>query len=375
MMKRMTAWKQAAVLGMAVCMTAGLVGCGSKEAADTTADATTEAADTETTEAAEDGDVRTVRIGIGNAYNPFCYLDENEELAGYEYEVLKVVDERLPQYEFQYEPTEFSNILVGIDTGSYDMGVHGFGWNEERAQKYLYSEVPSVTTGGYVIIGAAGKDYQGIEDLAGKKILVTAGPTQEAIDPVRYITNHSTGKMGYAIARAGARRGAEVTLVSGPVNQTVPLGVTLVPVVSARDMFEAVTSRSAKQDAIIKSAAVADYRPAVVGTEKTKKSDGDMSIALERTDDILSWLGDHRREGQFLCGFSMETQNMLENSKAKLEKKHVDMIVANNLKTAGAGFGTDTNVVTLITKDGAEELEKMSKDQVAHVLLDRIFHR
>ena len=213
------------------------------------------------------------------------------------------------------------------------------------------------------------------KDLAGKKILVTAGPTQEAIDPVRYITNHSTGKMGYAIARAGARRGAEVTLVSGPVNQTVPLGVILVPVVSARDMFEAVTSRSAKQDAIIKSAAVADYRPAVVGTEKTKKSDGDMSIALERTDDILSWLGDHRREGQFLCGFSMETQNMLENSKAKLEKKHVDMIVANNLKTAGAGFGTDTNVVTLITKDGAEELEKMSKDQVAHVLLDRIFHR
>ena len=213
------------------------------------------------------------------------------------------------------------------------------------------------------------------KDLAGKKILVTAGPTQEAIDPVRYITNHSTGKMGYAIARAGARRGAEVTLVSGPVNQTVPLGVTLVPVVSARDMFEAVTPRSAKQDAIIKSAAVADYRPAVVGTEKTKKSDGDMSIALERTDDILSWLGDHRREGQFLCGFSMETQNMLENSKAKLEKKHVDMIVANNLKTAGAGFGTDTNVVTLITKDGAEELEKMSKDQVAHVLLDRIFHR
>ena len=171
----MTAWKQAAVLGMAVCMTAGLVGCGSKEAADTTADATTEAADTETTEAAEDGDVRTVRIGIGNAYNPFCYLDENEELAGYEYEVLKVVDERLPQYEFQYEPTEFSNILVGIDTGSYDMGVHGFGWNEERAQKYLYSEVPSVTTGGYVIIGAAGKDYQGIEDLAGKKIQVKTG--------------------------------------------------------------------------------------------------------------------------------------------------------------------------------------------------------
>ncbi|WP_432627443.1 bifunctional phosphopantothenoylcysteine decarboxylase/phosphopantothenate--cysteine ligase CoaBC [Brotaphodocola sp.] len=211
------------------------------------------------------------------------------------------------------------------------------------------------------------------KDLVGKKILVTAGPTREAIDPVRYITNHSTGKMGYAIARAAARRGAEVTLVSGPVDQEVPLGVKLVPVVSARDMFEAVTSASAEQDAIIKAAAVADYRPAVVGTEKTKKTDGDMSIALERTDDILSWLGNHRREGQFLCGFSMETQNMLENSRAKLDKKHVDMIVANNLKTAGAGFGTDTNVVTLITRDGVEELEKMSKDQVAHVLLDRIF--
>lgn len=211
------------------------------------------------------------------------------------------------------------------------------------------------------------------KDLAGKKILVTAGPTREAIDPVRYITNHSTGKMGYAIARAAARRGAEVTLVSGPVDQEVPLGVKLVPVVSARDMFEAVTSASAEQDAIIKAAAVADYRPAVVGTEKTKKTDGDMSIALERTDDILSWLGNHRGEGQFLCGFSMETQNMLENSRAKLDKKHVDMIVANNLKTAGAGFGTDTNVVTLITHDGVEELEKMSKDQVAHVLLDRIF--
>lgn len=211
------------------------------------------------------------------------------------------------------------------------------------------------------------------KNLAGKKVLVTAGPTREAIDPVRYITNHSTGKMGYAIARAAARRGAEVTLVSGPVSQEVPLGVKLVPVVSARDMFEAVTSVSAEQDAIIKAAAVADYRPSVVGTEKTKKTDGDMSIALERTDDILSWLGNHRREGQILCGFSMETQNMLANSRAKLEKKHVDMIVANNLKTAGAGFGTDTNVVTIITRDGEEELAKMSKDQVAHVLLDRIF--
>lgn len=210
------------------------------------------------------------------------------------------------------------------------------------------------------------------KDLAGKKILVTAGPTREAIDPVRYITNHSTGKMGYAIARAAARRGAEVTLVSGPVGLGVPLGVKLVPVVSARDMFEAVTAASAKQDMIIKAAAVADYRPPHVGTEKTKKKDGDMRIELERTDDILAWLGAHRRDGQVLCGFSMETQNMLENSRAKLDKKNIDMIVANNLKVAGAGFGTDTNVVTILTRDGCEELELMSKEEVAHRLLDRI---
>ena len=211
------------------------------------------------------------------------------------------------------------------------------------------------------------------KDLAGKKVLVTAGPTREAIDPVRYITNHSTGKMGYAIARAAARRGAEVTLVSGPVDLKAPLGVRRVQVISAKDMFDAVTSVSAEQDAIIKAAAVADYRPAVVGAEKTKKSDGNMNIELERTDDILAWLGAHRREGQVLCGFSMETQNMLENSRANLAKKNVDMIVANSLRTAGAGFGTDTNLVTVITKDGAEELELMSKDQVAHELLNRIF--
>ena len=181
------------------------------------------------------------------------------------------------------------------------------------------------------------------------------------------------GKMGYAIARAAARRGAEVTLVSGPVDLKAPMGVKLVPVVSAKDMFDAVTSVSLEQDAIIKAAAVADYRPAVVGAEKTKKSDGNMNIALERTDDILAWLGAHRREGQVLCGFSMETQNMLENSRAKLVKKNVDMIVANSLRIAGAGFGTDTNIVTVITKDGAEELALMSKDQVAHELLNRIF--
>lgn len=210
------------------------------------------------------------------------------------------------------------------------------------------------------------------KDLAGKRVLVTAGPTRESIDPVRFITNRSTGKMGYAVARAAAYRGARVTLVTGPVNLKPPMFVDVVPVESAREMFEAVTSRSGEMDMIVKSAAVADYRPGTVGAEKIKKSDGDMSIALERTDDILGWLGSHRREGQILCGFSMETQNMLENSAAKLEKKHVDMIVANNLKVSGAGFGTDTNVVTFITKDGAEELPILTKDEVAHRLLDRL---
>ncbi len=210
------------------------------------------------------------------------------------------------------------------------------------------------------------------KDLAGKRVLVTAGPTRESIDPVRFITNRSTGKMGYAVARAAAYRGARVTLVTGPVNLKPPMFVDVVPVESAREMFEAVTSRSGEMDMIVKSAAVADYRPGTVGAEKIKKSDGDMSIALERTDDILGWLGSHRREGQILCGFSMETQNMLENSAAKLEKKHVDMIVANNLKVSGAGFGTDTNVVTFITKDGAEELPMLTKDEVAHRLLDRL---
>ena len=213
------------------------------------------------------------------------------------------------------------------------------------------------------------------KDMAGKKVLVTAGPTREAIDPVRYITNHSTGKMGYAIAQAAARRGAEVILVSGPVNLKAPLGVKLVPVTSAGEMFQAVTEASSSQDVIIKAAAVADYRPKYVGTEKTKKKDGDMNLEMERTDDILAWLGNHRQPGQVLCGFSMETENMLENSQAKLEKKHVDMIVANNLKTAGAGFGTDTNVVTIITKEGAEELAMMTKEQVAHQLLNRIMER
>ena len=192
------------------------------------------------------------------------------------------------------------------------------------------------------------------------------------MDPVRYITNHSTGKMGYAIARVAAYRGAQVTLVSGPVDMAPPLFADVVAVESARQMFEAVTSRSREQDIIIKAAAVADYRPASVGTEKIKKKDSDLSIALERTDDILGWLGSHRREGQFLCGFSMETQNMLENSRAKLKKKHIDMIVANNLKVEGAGFGTDTNVVTIITEKMEKELPMMSKEEVADSLLSEI---
>lgn len=210
------------------------------------------------------------------------------------------------------------------------------------------------------------------KDLAGEKVLVTAGPTMEAIDPVRFISNHSTGKMGYAIAKAAMLRGAQVTLVSGPTALEAPRFVEVVPVKSAADMFEAVTARARQQDIIIKSAAVADYTPAHVADEKIKKMDGDSSISLVRTQDILGWLGEHRRPGQYLCGFSMETQNMLENSRAKLKKKHVDMIVANNLKVAGAGFGVDTNVVTLITEQDVEELPQMSKEEVAHRLLDRI---
>lgn len=213
------------------------------------------------------------------------------------------------------------------------------------------------------------------KDLQGKKILVTAGPTQEAIDPVRVITNHSTGRMGYAVARAAMLRGAEVTLVSGPVSLAPPPFVKVVPVRSAEDMFQAVTALSEAQDAIIKAAAVADYTPVTVSGEKVKKKEGDMSIPLRRTRDILGYLGEHRREGQFLCGFSMETEHMIENSQEKLIRKHVDMIVANNLKVAGAGFGTDTNVVTLITRDGVQELPIMSKDEVAHRILNQIFRK
>lgn len=210
------------------------------------------------------------------------------------------------------------------------------------------------------------------KDLAGKKVLVTAGPTREKLDPVRYISNHSTGKMGYAVAAAAARRGAEVTLVSGKVELAPPMGVQVVPVISAADMAQAVKEAAPEQDIIVKAAAVADYRPRVAADEKLKKKDNDLSVELERTEDILAWLGAHRREGQILCGFSMETEHLLENSRAKLEKKKIDMIVANNLKQEGAGFGTDTNVVTLLTKEGAEELPLLSKEEVADRLLDRL---
>lgn len=210
------------------------------------------------------------------------------------------------------------------------------------------------------------------KDLKGKKVLVTAGPTQEAIDPVRYITNHSSGKMGYALAKAAMLRGAEVTLVSGPCSITPPPFVKVVPVVTAKDMFDAVTSVSAEQDIIIKAAAVADYRPLKVFDEKVKKKDEEMSIALEKTDDILKYLGEHRTKEQFLCGFSMETQNMLGNSRAKLGKKHLDMVAANNLKVEGAGFQGDTNVLTLITQDEDVSLQLMSKEDAANVILDKI---
>ncbi len=210
------------------------------------------------------------------------------------------------------------------------------------------------------------------KDMAGKKVLVTAGPTVERIDPVRYISNHSTGKMGYAIARVAMERGADVTLISGPVSIAPPPFVRVVPVESAEDMFRAVQKNSEEADIIIKAAAVADYTPETVAAEKIKKSEDDSELKLVRTTDILKWLGEHRHAGQFLCGFSMETEHMLENSRAKLEKKKIDMIVANNLKVAGAGFGVDTNVVTIITKDDVQELPQMSKELVAEKLLDQI---
>ena len=213
------------------------------------------------------------------------------------------------------------------------------------------------------------------QDMKGLKVLVTAGPTQEAVDPVRFLTNHSSGRMGYSIAKACMLRGADVTLVTGRTALTPPLFVDVVPVVSAKDMYDAVISRSNEMDIIIKAAAVADYRPVHVAEEKVKKSDGSFSLELERTDDILKYLGEHKKSGQFLCGFSMETENMLENSRKKLEKKHLDMIAANNLNVPGAGFETTTNIITIITPDSVKELELMSKDDAAFRLLDDILSR
>ena len=210
------------------------------------------------------------------------------------------------------------------------------------------------------------------KDMEGLRVLVTAGPTMEAIDPVRFISNHSTGKMGYAIARICCQRGAEVTLVSGRTSLKSPAGVAFVSVRSAQDMFDEVTARAGQQDMIVKAAAVADYRPAVIADQKVKKKDGEMSIDLTRTRDILAWLGEHKGERQVLCGFAMETEQMVEHAKEKLVKKKLDLIAANNVKVAGAGFGTDTNVVTLITEKEICELALMSKEEVAVRLTDEL---
>lgn len=219
------------------------------------------------------------------------------------------------------------------------------------------------------------RDLAREKDMTGKKVLITAGATRESMDPVRFITNHSTGKMGFAIAKECMMRGAEVTLVKASTTAEPPSFINVVSVTDAASMFEAVVSRAEEQDIIIKTAAVSDYTPAVVSSEKVKKKDGDLSIEMKRTKDILKHVGENKKEGQFVCGFSMETENMLENSSKKLEKKNADMIVANNLKDSGAGFGTDTNLITIITKDGAEPLELMGKDQVAKEILDRIMKR
>ncbi|MFQ7310874.1 bifunctional phosphopantothenoylcysteine decarboxylase/phosphopantothenate--cysteine ligase CoaBC [Sellimonas sp.] len=257
--------------------------------------------------------------------------------------------------------------------------------NLEKLRRFGYEVVDPAS--GYLACGDTGqgkmpepellleyilREIQFEKDMAGKRVLVTAGPTQEAIDPVRYITNHSTGKMGYALATVCMRRGADVTLVTGPTAIPKPEFVKAITVHTAKEMFEAVKDEAPRQDIIIKAAAVADYRPKYVSHEKVKKKEGDLSIPMERTDDILKYLGDNKREGQFLCGFSMETENMIENSRKKLEKKNLDMIVANNLKVEGAGFAGDTNVVTIITKDEEVSLEKMSKEEAAVQILDRI---
>lgn len=270
-----------------------------------------------------------------------------------------------------------------MNTAMYENSIVQENLSKLKAHGYEIIEPAS----GYLACGDTGKGkmvepevlYQYIEkeiakdkDLLGKNVLVTAGPTEESIDPVRYITNHSSGKMGYAIAKQAMLRGANVTLVSGHTALTPPLNVNYVRITTAKEMYEAVTKVSDEQDIIIKAAAVADYRPAFIADEKVKKKDGELNIELERTDDILAYLGSHKRDGQFLCGFSMETENMIGNSRAKLQKKNLDMIAANNLKVAGAGFQGDTNVLTLITKDEEIALPLMSKEEAADRILDKI---
>ncbi len=254
---------------------------------------------------------------------------------------------KLKQYEME---------VVTPDTGHLACGDEGIG--KMPSEQVLFD---------YILRELALK-----KDMAGKKVLVTAGPTIEKIDPVRFISNHSTGKMGYALAENAMLRGADVTLVTGKTSISPPPFVKVIPVISARDMFEAVAEHMNEQDIIIKSAAVADYRPINPADEKIKKKEGDISINLERTEDILKYIGEHRKENQFICGFSMETENMVENSRRKLEEKKADMIVANNLKQKGAGFGTDTNIVTFITRDKVLEKSIMTKKEVAKEILDFI---
>ena len=257
--------------------------------------------------------------------------------------------------------------------------------NLDKLRHFGYEVVDPVT--GYLACGDTGQgkmpepkllleyilnEIQYEKDLAGKRVLVTAGPTQEAIDPVRFLTNYSTGKMGYALATVCMRRGADVTLVTGPTQTEKPKFVRMIPVRTAKQMFDAVTEYAGDQDIIIKAAAVADYRPKYQSDEKVKKQDGELAIEMERTDDILQYLGDHKKEGQYLCGFSMETEQMMENSRKKLKKKHLDMIVANNLKVEGAGFGGDTNVVTMITDDAEISLGKMTKEETAAHIISQI---
>lgn len=267
-----------------------------------------------------------------NMYHNPIVQDNIKKLASYGYEII----------------TPATGMLANGDLGDGRMP------DEEELLQYIIKEIAFE------------------KDLEGKKVLVTAGATREAIDPVRFITNHSSGKMGIAIAKAAALRGADVTLVKAHTDVDAPMFVNVVPVTSAEDMFCAVTKLAPEQDIIIKAAAVSDYTPLVKAESKLKKADNEMSIELGRTKDILKLLGENKKEGQFICGFSMETDNVIENSKAKLTNKNCDMICANSLRTEGAGFGVDTNVITLITKDGETELPLMSKDEAAHRILDEI---